>query len=349
MSESSVPRTPIDIPTTQPDSALPHGVFHHVFAGLGVALARPRVLIFLYLLLLLSALPVFLPVFHSLDTVLSPLVEASALDRQLPGWLVADWRRAAPGVEATAQEALRSMLLLSSLLGLFIGAGWMYVATTDRRRTGLRGFCAGGGAFFFPFLRSWLLWLGLAWALGHLFYGPPAEWLAGRFFLDGDPELAASESAARTFGLAQQASYLVALFLLEVSIDYGRASLVVGSRHSALLGLARGFLFLLMEPRRCLGVVLVGFLLEAGWIAGAAWLLTDIGSGAPDLSAVLISQLLIFGRIALRGGRLAAVASVYAEARRGRVALRTAAALARLGEPSPFDDGTAWRARESSS
>ncbi len=323
------------------------GALAHLMAGLGVVLARPRVLLVLVIFSFLTALPIALPVFRSAQAHLDPLAQAHLdplaqppgassplnLVTTAPRWLLDDWMRADSGLLAALQSTLAPLLLLASLFGLFLTAGWMNVAVRGSGEHGLSSFARGGGLHFFPFLRTWVFGLALVWAVTWVIWNQPGEWVARQFLPEGNASLATSESTARWFSILRTAVYLLALLKIEILLDLSRASLVAGNRRSAVLALFRGAGFFLVRPFRVSGLILSGLLLEAAWVGGVTALAGSLG-----LSLWFLVFLLPLGRIACRGARYAGLARMYCESLRSSVPEPQPP-----GEPSFFDDGTAWR------
>ncbi|MFQ5749491.1 MAG: hypothetical protein ACE5H3_08550 [Planctomycetota bacterium] len=336
--EEAPPRVPDkgkDLPAAPPRK----GALAHLMAGLGVVLARPRVLFVLVLFSFLTALPVALPVFRSaaahLDSLAQPPGTSSPFDlvTAAPRWMIDDWMRSDSGLVSALQSSLAPLLLLASVFGLFLSAGWMNVAVRGRGEHGLSSFGRGGGLHFFPFLRTWIFGLALAGAATWVVWNQPGEWVARQFLPEGRADLAASESTARWFSIVRNAVYLLILLKIEVLLDLSRASLVAGNRRSAVLAIFRGAGFFLVQPFRVFGLVLSGLLLEAVWVGGVTTL-----AGTLEASLWYLVFLLPLGRIAFRGARHAGLARMYCESLGSSVEEPPAP-----GGPSFFDDGTAWR------
>jgi hypothetical protein len=280
--------------------------------GIGLALARPRILIALISLSLLMPLVVALPAFQSADAHIAQVQAVpGGSDIQLPeiapSWVFSEWQRKAPGELELAVQALPALLLLVSLLNLLICAGWMKVAVRDQRDHSLRLFLQGGGRFFFPFFRTWLIGLPFFALLTWIFWGTPMEWVFEKLLPDGDPELAASERTGRWLETIRSVFYLIALWKMEIILDLARASLVVGQRSSALLALIRGIGFFLRTPFPVFGMLLLAFALELLWVGGVEALRRGL-----DWPLWTLLLLLPLGRHVMRGARYCALARYYA-------------------------------------
>lgn len=326
------PRSPADEALAGP---LPlRGGVLYLWQGLRAAMRQPGVLALLLLYSFLSALLVALPYYSSALEHLSPIAGFAGegplnLSFSAPRWLLDEWARLDGSLQRTTAHGMAPLLLLASLSGLLITGGWMSVALRGREGAGMAAFLQGAGRYFFRFLRTWILGLALYAGVTWLVWRAPGEWVLARLVPGGELELAASETRALWIENGRLILYVALLFLVELVLDLGRASLVIGDRHSALFALVRGLGFLLYEPVRVAGVVLVGWILEALWIAALVALSHTLA--APVWPLVLVLPL---GRIILRGARYGGLAALYAAARSSRRARRHA--------PAPFVDGTAW-------
>ncbi|RMH04338.1 MAG: hypothetical protein D6702_03430 [Planctomycetota bacterium] len=296
-------------PTTAgPDLERP-GPLALLAAGFVDVFARPRVLLLLVVLSAFAALPPALVVADSADLHLAPLADAPSgpelLRGPIPGRLFQAWEQADPDVRRRAGLTLAPLWLAASWLGLLVCAGWMATARARALRQrgghGLADFLAGGGRFFFPFLRTWLLGLPLFALATWLVWGRPGAWLM-RLLLppEGDPAFAAGETAARWVENGREIVALLLVFGVEILLDLARAGLVAGGRRSALLALFRGLGVFLFEPLRVLVLVGAGLTFELLLLAVLS-ALTD-AELLPLWSLVL---LLPFCRQLCRGARWA--------------------------------------------
>lgn len=310
-----------------------------LLTGIGFAAAKPRVWVSLTVLLTLLALVASYPV--RVDAQASFEHVAGFSDEQpwldlgvVPRWMFDDQGREQGGLGAP--EALAPLLLLVSLLGVLITAGWMETAIDRRRENGLMGFLAGGGRFFFPFLRLWLVALGGYALCTWIVYGYPGDWLMGQMFPDGNPERATNENHARWAELGYSIVYLWGLLKVEVITDLARAHLVVTEKRSALGGLMRGIGFWMRRWWSCLALVGGGLLLEFAVVAGLVSL-----QGAAGFPLWVLALAVPPLRIILRGGRYAGLA-LYVEQVREQKQRRP---LEHAPPPTPVDpiqEGSAW-------
>jgi hypothetical protein len=206
-----------------------------------------------------------------------------------------------------AVQALPALLLLASLLNLLFSAGWMKVAVRDQRDHSLRLFLQGGGRYFFPFLRTWLLGLPLFALVTWIYWSTPADWVFERLMPEGDASLAASERTGRWLETMRSVLYIISLWKIEIILDLARASLVVGQRTSAFLAMFRGIGFFTRTPFHVFGILLMSFGLELLWVGCMEALRTTL-----DWPIWTLLLLLPLGRHVLRGARYIALARYYA-------------------------------------
>ncbi|HJM40007.1 MAG TPA: hypothetical protein QGG59_07825 [Planctomycetota bacterium] len=309
-SQTSSQPTPSMLPTHPR-----RGILGHFLAGLGLALARPRVLVCLVAFSILLALPTATTVYQSARSGLTNVaVPASEIPFNVawstPGWLLAEWKRETPNFSSAAQAALTPSILLSSLVGLLLAGGWMGIALSPRRRNGLLAFLRFGGEWFFPFFRTWLLGLPLFYGLTWIFWSSPFEWVLEQVVPEGKLDLAPSESLARWVEHGRETLYVLGLLVLELVLDLSRASMVANRGRSALLALFRGLGRFAYEPIRVLGFTGLGFVFELGWVVALSVL---SARGLIPLWSLVF--LLPFGRILCRAGRQAGLVMLVAEDR----------------------------------
>lgn len=312
------------------DRGPPSGLAH-LLGGIRFALARPRVLLFLCAWAWLLPLAVALPYYASAQRHLPDAAAAAAEGPAdflgaTPAWMFSEWAYAGAGELAAVSQVMGPLFLLCSLFGLLISAGWMGSIVHSRDRHGLRGFLGAGGRHYFAFCRTWLLGLPLFALWTWLAFGAPGQAILARFVEDGDLGLARSELTAQRIENAREVIYVLGLLAIELWLDLARATLVAGKRSSALAALARGAREGLRRPLGILALVGIGIGLEILWLAAL-----KAGLAAVSLGPLALGLLLPFGRVVLRGARLAGLASFIAQSEAAR---RTARAL-RPGPPLP--------------
>lgn len=283
-----------------------------LLGGILLALSRPRILIALVAISLLLPLVIALPAFQAADANLAHLQPVPGgteinLPQMAPSWIFSEWSRGAPTELAVVVQALPALLLLSSLLNLLFSAGWMKVAIRDQRDHSLRLFLQGGGRYFFPFFRTWLLGLPLFALATWIYWSTPAEWVFERLMPEGDSALAASERTGRWLETLRSVLYIISIWKIEIILDLARASLVVGQRTSAFLAMFRGIGFFTRTPFQVFGMLILSFALELLWVGCMEALRITL-----DWPVWTLLLLLPFGRHVLRGARYIALARYYA-------------------------------------
>ena len=127
-------------------------------------------------------------------------------------------------------------------------------ATTHRLRTLL----AAGGRWFFPFARLTVIAATLYYAVFRI---------AGWFFpwLERATRDLTRETTVLALNLAAAAVVVAFLAVIRMAVDYGRISMVVGSRHGALGAFAEGLSFVARRPFAAPGLVVVFTLVTAAF------------------------------------------------------------------------------------
>ncbi|MBT3339657.1 MAG: hypothetical protein HN405_01835 [Planctomycetes bacterium] len=278
------------------------------FIGMGLVLARPRVLLLLVLVSLFMALPVAIPAWMSADTHLAhvsayPGDAAPDFLHEVPGWLLDEWARADSNWRDLIRNGMAPALLLASLLGLLFAGGWMHSALHGRGEHGPAAFFRGGGSHFFPFVRTWLLGLPIFFGITWLIWSTPGEWVMGLFLPEGKPGMAASETTARFVEHGREILYVLMLLFTEAMLDVARADLVARDGRFSLWALLRAFLIMLRQPHVVMTLLGAGIILEGLWLVGIPAMVN--GLHWPLWSLVLLIPL---GRISMRGARWAGLA-----------------------------------------
>jgi hypothetical protein len=313
--------------------------------GSGIALAcrRPRVWLALVGMSLLMAWAVAAPVQQSAEQNFSSMVgfpgdQSFDLNRSVPRWMFDDWSRLKGGFATAASSTLAPLLLLSSLLGVFLAGCWMHAALHARWSRSFGTFVAGGGQYFWPFLRLWLLALAGYALVTWVVWGTPGDWLMARFFPNGDVALASNERTAWWAQNIYIVVYVFGLLKVEILIDLARASLVSGQRKSALGGLMRALSFWIRRWYAAFFLVGSGLLLEALWVAIVIAAVQQFA-----LPLWTLALLVPTGRIILRGGRLGGIALLYHQSTQSVDAVQpTMPSDAADSDAASLDEGSAW-------
>ena len=305
-----------------------------LFAGIGLALTRPRIWLPLTALLILLSLVASYPVQDAAQSSFGH-VAGFEQDRGLlesgvmPRWMFDDQGRDHSGMGSSS--ALAPLMLLASLLGVLFAGGWMEIAIHRRKEHGLIAFLGGGGQHFFPFLRLWVIALAGYAFCTWLVFGFPGDWLKEQLFPAGNPERASSESRVRWVDLLYSLVYLWGLLKIEIITDLARATLVASDRRSAIGAVFRAVGFWIKRWWACLVLVGGGLLLEAAVLF--------VAISAYDFLALplwVVALLLPAARVILRGGRQAGLALYYQQ-------VSDTVRRRPLKHAEPIEDGSAWR------
>ncbi len=312
-------------------------------AGIGVALVRPRVWLLLVLGTILFGLSVATPVHQSAIENLAPTTTFSddplRSDHALPRWIMDDWTRMHASAFDAASSALAPLLLISSLFGVVVAAGWIHAAIRGRDEHSLKQFLSGAGLHFFPMLRLWIVGLAFYWLATWVIWGPIGDWVMTQFFPAGDVDRATSETKAWWGETARSVIYIFSLLKVEILMDLSRSAIVSSGGKSALVALLRGIRFWIWRWPACLLLVGAGLALEAGWIFAILK-----GTQLIDLPLWTLAVLIPIGRILMRGGRTSGLALLYHASTLPATPPEGAGATRSGATPEPLDDGSAWGA-----
>lgn len=246
-------------------------------------------------------------------------------------------------LEMLAQGTLPNLdttLLLVGLLYLvlnsFATAAFLGSAVLDPNGTTWREFLRTGGEFVGRFWRLSVLGLLLWVLLGWLLSGP---------IHDLADQMAGQASVEKTAFAWRFSAYLIVflwLGFLNLTMDYGKAVIVVADRTSAVLGWTTGLSFVLRNFGRVLALYLT---LSVVALSGAV-LYVVIEHGLPQttlsgvLTALALQQVYLFGRIGLRYLFLSSQMEFY-RAHESKLRLETlpapAAGVGQQGDDPPVD------------
>ena len=307
-----------------------------IFVGLWRAVASPGLVVWLWLVNLVVALPAagviseslrssigaslvhqdmaagfdmdwygeFREGAYGLEATFTPtVVGVGAFYSNIEDWLFGGLFRQFPGVVALgAVYALLWVLFVGGILDRFTDSGGFFR---------LSRFFTVGGRFFFRFLRL-AVFSGVLYFLVYRFAG----WLFGR--IDDWTRDVTVEGTVLATVLLGTAFVALLLSLVNVVFDYAKIATFVEERRSMLLAALRGLRFVLSHPARTLGLYFglgsLGVVLLAlyGYVAPGAAQSTVTGVVVAFLvgQAYLIAKLML--RLAFYGGEL----SIYQDAAR---------------------------------
>ncbi len=310
-------------------------VFQVIAEGLRRAAGAPRLVLGLWLVNVLAALPAALVMIG----ILEDSIGASLFHRTLTEGFDSDWyaeyaaeteavsrglaRTFGPGVIGAAAvyenlEAWWSGRLFTSFpmalvaLGVAYGALWALLLggvldALGRGTRGLGAFLAAGGRTFGRFVQ-----LTIASAVAYLAIYRLARWLFG--WLEEATRDVTSESTVFAWVLVVVALAVALLHLVRMLLDYAKIA-VATADVSAVAGLARALRFVASRPGRTvavyggLGLAVLAVVAVYAWIAPGAGESTWMGLAA----AFALSQLYLIARLYLRLALLAAEMVLFQE------------------------------------
>lgn len=314
-----------------------------LIAGIGVAVVRPRVWLLLVLGTVLFGLAVATPIHQSALENLAPTTtfddDPLRSSQALPRWMMDDWTRMHESAFSAASSALAPLLLISSLFGVVVAAGWIHAAIRGRDEHGLKQFLSGAGLHFFPMLRLWVIALAFYALVTWLVWGAVGDWIMSQFFPDGDVDRATSEVKAWWGETLRSVIYLFALLKIEILMDLARSAVVSSGGRSAFVALLRAIRFWIWRWPACLLLVGGGFALEALWIYLALQLVL-----LASLPLWVLTLLVPLGRILARGGRTSGLALLYHASTLPASPPLATDAIHPGPSSEPLDDGSTWGA-----
>lgn len=212
--------------------------------------------------------------------------------------------------EKGATPALDPLILglgvLYMVVTVFLSGGVLSVLRRPWGGWKLRGLIHASG-FYFGRLFRLALWTLALYGLVFALNAPFARWA------DFQGREAVSETSALAWALGRRALLLLALAAVFVVSSYAKAVIVLEERASALLALVSAVGFGVRRFAAVTGHALACALVLAAWTAlwvafDAGWLTTGYKS---QLVTLLVMQLYVFGRIAVRLAFLGGAIALY--------------------------------------
>lgn len=214
-----------------------------------------------------------------------------------------------------AAAALSASALAAFLFGIFSAGGWLEVLSHRSGHPGFRVFASGAGTRFVRYLRLALLSLLAIAGARWLFYGTPALALE-KALSGGSGDLAdfSTEKAANAWTFWRSLGFGLAVGLVVLVSDLGRAALVVRGGRSAVLAATRGLILFLRRPVASVSAAGFPFLAEMGILLGIAWLADRASEGEAtnvNLAALLLcTQAAVVVREVTKAGRLGGLLAI---------------------------------------
>ena len=291
--------------------------------------AAPAVLVGIYLLTLLAALPLALSLRDTLQENLgSSLAAGEAADGVNYDWWQ-EFTGQATGLGTTFTPTIIGFATtLDSVSGLldgralntqvawalaFYAAAWVFVSggVLDRyargRPVGVYAFFAASGTFFFRFIR-----LGIIAALAYWFLFVNVHgWLFAKWYTNVTRDLAV-ERTVFFWRVLMYAIFIVLLATVTLVLDYAKIRAVVEDRRSMTGALVAALRFISRNPARVLGLYVVNVTLFLGVVG--AWALINQGAGRSGVwmwIAVGVSQCYIIARLVVKLQVLASETALF--------------------------------------
>jgi hypothetical protein len=297
--------------------------------GLRRVAAAPAVIVGIYFITLLAALPLALSLRDALqDHLGSSLAADEAADGVNYDWWQ-EFSGQATGIGttftptiigfATTLDSVSGLLdrrTLSSpivwALAVYVAA-WVFVTggILDRyargRRLGTSAFFAACGAFFFRFIR-----LGIVAAVAYWFlFAYVHEWLFAKWYVNVTRDIPV-ERTVFYWRVLMYAIFITLLAAVTLAFDYAKVRAVVEDRRSMTGALIAGLRFIIRNPSRVMGVYAINALLFLAVIV--VWGLINQGAGGAGVwmwTGVAVSQGYILARLVVKLQVLASETALF--------------------------------------
>lgn len=276
-------------------------MFKATAEGFRAARRNGRLIVVTWLFGLLLAAAAAFPVRQALVEATALLPHADALAQGFSAEIVADLVELRPGLMGGLGAAAASAFGLALLLGLIVSGGALEVLTSpDDERPFAHRFGRGAFRFFGRFLRLGMM-TGLLAALCAALLGGPIVALAGRLRRDSGSEWLA-------LGVQLAALLVVALVVLLALLvqDAARVRIVREDERRARKALRAGFGIVLRNKLAWFGAWKINALVLLVVFAAYLGLVEAIPAGRALLATVLLQQLFVLSRCALRVALLGA-------------------------------------------
>jgi hypothetical protein len=291
--------------------------------------AAPAVIVGIYLVTLLAALPLALSLREELQEHLgSSLAADEAADGVNYDWWQ-EFSAQAGGIGTTFTPTIIGFAsTLDSVSGLLdrrtlntpiawalgvYAAIWMFVTggVLDRyargRRLGVYAFFAASGTFFFRFLR-----LGIAAALAYWFlFAYVHEWLFAKWYVSVTRDIPV-ERTVFYWRILMYAIFITLLSAVTLVLDYAKIRAVVEDRRSMTGALIAALRFIVRNPLRVIGLYVINALVFLAVVG--VWGLMNQGAGGSGVwmwAGVAASQGYILARLVVKLQVLASETALF--------------------------------------
>ena len=309
-------------------------MFRATIIGFRRAFGSPLLILAAWVLTVLAALPVTVVLGSSLQDSFGRTLAAEPMAEGFDTGWHGEYRGSARGIERSFSPTVAGVggvlsnleawvdgtmveqypgliglaLLYALIWALFVGGAIERYAYEDSPR-GIAALLSSGGRYWLPFVR-------LAMLSAAVYYGVYRLHRLAMDWLEGELIDATRETHAMWATITIYAGTALLLVLVRACFDYGKIAIVVEDRRSALLAAVQGVAFVLTHPVRAIGVVLLIALAGVVPLALYTWFRPSVitpGWGGV-IHAILIGQVWIVTRIALRLTLLAGQTAVYQSA-----------------------------------
>ena len=195
---------------------------------------------------------------------------------------------------------------LFTLVWILLSAGVVAHYHRPPQRFRLAEFLADGGGFFFRFLRLSLISAPIYYGIFRL-----ARWLFPS--IEDAMRDVTAERTVLVYNLLAALVIVVLIATVKMGFDYARIAMVVEERRSSLLAALRGLGFVVRRPLVTWGLLLSFALLGLVLLALRLWLVPGVGQQSilAILAVFLLGQAFLLARLGLRLGLLAAELALY--------------------------------------
>jgi hypothetical protein len=311
-------------------------MFDAIRQGLGRAVAAPGLLLLLWLVNLLIALPAAILIEESIHDSLKWSRARELLREGFDTGWYGEFKAGAEGLSATLEpsqigvgaslDALevwwsgRLFTLPIGVLafGVLFACAWLFLMggvlsrlhrPWDRWRVG--DLLAAGGEYFARFVR-----LGLLSAI--LYYGifRLSAWLFP--WIESATRDVTTETAVLGYNLFAGLLIVGLLVVVKMVFDYAKISMVVSKRRSAVSAAIRGVGFVARRPLKTGGLVVSFGMFTVILLVLYSWVAPGAGGSNPAaiLLAIAVSQLFLVLRLVVRVGLLGSELALFADANR---------------------------------
>jgi hypothetical protein len=291
--------------------------------------AAPAVIVGIYLVTLLAALPLALSLREELQEHLgSSLAADEAADGVNYDWWQ-EFSAQASGIGATFTPTIIGFAsTLDSLSGLLdrrtlsnpiawalapYVAAWMFFTggILDRyarhRRVGAHGFFAACGVFFFRFLR-----LAIAAGVAYwLLFAYVHEWLFAKWYVNATRDIPV-ERTVFYWRVLMYAILIALIAAVTLVFDYAKVRVVVEDRRSMMGASIAALRFIVRNPSRVIGLYMINAVLFLAVVG--VWGLTNQGAGGSGVwmwAGVAVSQCYILARLVVKLQVLASETALF--------------------------------------